>query len=99
MLKNFARGKVLFVFACFVLLAPALFAQETTAGILGTVKDPSGGMIAKATVEISSPALIGTKKMETDSGGGFRFSNLPPGVYAVTVTAPGFRTDKTENID
>ena len=31
---------------------PGAFAQETTAGLLGSVKDSSGASIAKATVEV-----------------------------------------------
>src|ERR1035437_3526582 len=81
-----------------VLLAPAVLGQETTAGLQGMVKDPSGGVIVKAAVEVASPALMGTKKAETDSGGYYRFANLPPGAYTVTVMAPGFRTFKQENI-
>ena len=80
------------------LLAPALFAQETTAGIQGTVRDPSGAVIPRASVEVTSPALIGNKKAETDSGGNYRFLNLPPGEYTVTVSASGFRTTKI-NVD
>ncbi|MBZ5622863.1 MAG: carboxypeptidase-like regulatory domain-containing protein, partial [Acidobacteriia bacterium] len=74
------------------LVLPCAFAQETTAGLQGTVKDSSGGVIGKATVEVTSPALIGIKKLETDSAGYFRFANLPEGTYAVTVTVTGFRT-------
>jgi hypothetical protein len=73
-------GLLVFALALIVLLImPTMFAQETTAGIQGTVKDPTGGVIVKASAEVTSPALIGIKKMETDSGGGFRFVNLPPG--------------------
>ncbi|MDE3164459.1 MAG: TonB-dependent receptor, partial [Acidobacteriota bacterium] len=78
-----------------LLLLPAAFAQETTGGIQGTVKDPSGAVIPKASVEVTSPALIGVKKLETDAAGYFRFTNLPPGAYTVTVTASGFRTAKS----
>ena len=75
------------------LTAPALFGQETTAGIQGSVKDTSGAVIPQAKVEVSSPALIGVKQMDTEQGA-FRFVNLPPGVYTLTVTATGFRTAK-----
>ena len=80
---------------CFSFLA---YAQETTAGIQGTVKDPSGASIAGATVEVSSPALLGTKKAQTDGTGGFRFEALPAGEYALSVTAAGFRTSKQTGI-
>ncbi len=78
-------------------IVPGVFAQETTAGLQGSVKDSSGAMIPKASVEVSSPALIGIKSMETDQGY-FRFANLPPGVYTLTVSAAGFRTVKQQNI-
>src|SRR5690242_21842187 len=51
------------------LLLPCAFAQETTAGLQGTVKDPTGAVVAKAMVEVTSPALIGVKKLETDASG------------------------------
>ena len=38
-----------------LLILPCLFAQETTAGLQGTVKDPSGAGIAKASVEVTQP--------------------------------------------
>ncbi len=81
------------------LVVNAAFAQETTAGLQGTVKDPTGAVIAKATVEVSSPTLIGVKKMETDPSGNYRFANLPPGTYTLVVTAPNFRSYKQENIE
>src|SRR5258708_34420488 len=79
------------------LAVPAMIAEATTAGIQGTVKDPSGAILNKATVEVSSPALIGTKRSDTDQGY-YRFVNLPPGTYTLTVTSPGFRTYKQDNI-
>ncbi len=73
-------------------------AQETTADLQGYVKDQSGGTIPKATVEITSPALIGSKKKQTDEAGYFRFHYLPPGEYTLTVSAPNFRTYKQTGI-
>jgi hypothetical protein len=77
-----------------LLLVAAGFAQETTAGLQGTIKDPQGLVVPKATVEVSGPALIGTKKTETDAYGYYRFANLPPGEYTMTVTAANFSTLK-----
>ncbi|MCU1259564.1 MAG: TonB-dependent receptor, plug [Bryobacterales bacterium] len=97
--KSSLRGLLPLTFGLIALLAPCAFAQETTAGIQGTVKDPSGGVVANATVEVSSPALIGTKTAHSDSGGAYRFAALPPGVYEMTTTAPGFRTSREKGID
>jgi hypothetical protein len=80
------------------LVVPAVLAQETTAGLQGTVKDPSGAVVSGATVGVTSAALIGTKTVTTDAGGYFRFANLPPGSYTVTVTAPNFRSSKQDGV-
>jgi len=81
------------------LLLPAAFAQETTAGLQGTVKDQSGAVVPNATVEVSGPALIGNQKSVTDSAGIFYFSKLPVGTYTLTVTAGGFSTYKRPSIE
>ncbi len=82
-----------------LLLLPSAFAQETTAGFHGTIKDPSGAVITNANVEISSPAMIGTRATVTGATGQYRFAALPPGEYTMTVTATGFRTYKQTAIN
>jgi len=69
-------------------------AQETTAGLQGTVKDPSGAVVPGATVAVTANSLVGTKSVDTDSGGYYRFANLPPDNYTISVTAKGFSTAK-----
>src|SRR5262245_16635254 len=68
----------------------SVLAQESTGGIQGVVKDPQGALIPGATVEVTSPALIGKKTAMTDSAGAYRFDLLPPGVYSISVQATGF---------
>jgi outer membrane receptor protein involved in Fe transport len=82
-----------------LLLAPCALAQETTAGVQGSVKDPSGASVPGASVEVSGPALLGTRKVQTDSAGEYRIAALPPGTYNMTVTASGFRSYKQGGID
>jgi hypothetical protein len=74
------------------------YAQETTAGLQGTVKDGTGAVIPNATVTISSPTLVGDKTVVTDKQGNYRFANLPPGPYVVNVTAKGFTSLKREGL-
>ena len=74
-------------------------AQEVTGGIQGTVKDPQGAVIPGAMVEVSSPALIGKKTATTDSGGFFHIEQLPPGVYSISVNAPGFAPQTQGNLE
>src|SRR3974377_2306084 len=92
------RGLVPAVLFFFVLLAFAsnALAQETTGGVQGTVKDPSGAVVPGAKVVITAPDLVGLKEATTDSAGYYRFTNLPPSRYTIAVTASGFATNKHE---
>jgi len=81
-----------------LLLVANMFAQETTGGLQGTVKDPSGAVVSKAQVVLTGTTLIGAKSLETDNSGYYRFVNLPPGVYTVTVKASTFSELKREGI-
>src|SRR6267378_1774454 len=73
-------------------------AQETTGGLQGTVKDPTGAVVPGAKVVVTGSALAGSKELVTDGSGYYRFANLPPGSYTITVTAKGFRTLKREGL-
>ncbi len=88
------------LFTVITLLAASavLFAQETTGGLQGTVKDPSGALVSGAHVQVTAPSLEGAKTQDTDSKGYYRFANLPPGMYSITVSAPNFRTVKRDGL-
>jgi hypothetical protein len=79
--------------------ATSLFAQETTAGWQETVKGPSGAVVPNAQVVVTGTTLVGDKQMKTDSNGYYRFANLPPGNYTITVKAEGFKTLKKESTE
>jgi hypothetical protein len=81
-----------------LVLVANVFAQETTGGLQGTVKDTSGAVVAKASVVLTGTSLGGAKSLETDSSGYYRFANLPPGTYTVTIKASGFSELKREGI-
>jgi hypothetical protein len=71
---------------------PCLFAQsEGNAGsISGTVTDPTGAVIAGATVTIQNPVSQYQRTVVTDSVGHFRFPNVPFNPYHMTVEMKGF---------
>jgi hypothetical protein len=62
----------------------------TSSGISGTVLDPSGAVVANATVEIHNAVSGFDRTTTTDSSGRFSFPNVPFNPYHMTVTAPGF---------
>jgi hypothetical protein len=81
-----------------LLFIGSAFAQETTGALQGTVKDPSGAVVPGAQVVATSSTLVGNKTANTDASGYYRFANLPPGSYVLTVTAKGFRTSKRDGL-
>src|SRR5580704_1728353 len=94
-LMVFAAGAL--AFAPVVLQTPA-YCQETTSGLQGTIKDPSGAVVPKAKLVLTSTSLMGSKELVTDSSGYYRFANLPPGTYSLQVVAQGFKTEKRDGI-
>ncbi len=78
--------------------ATLMVAQETTGGLQGTVKDASGAVVPNASITLTGSTLIGEKTQTSDSSGYYRFANLPPGNYAMTVAAKGFTTLKRSDI-
>ncbi len=74
------------------------YCQETTGGLQGSVKDPSGAVVPRATVTVTTPTLVGSKVTTTDAAGYYHFANLPPGTYSIKVQAQGFDTLKRDGL-
>jgi hypothetical protein len=74
---------------------PGLWAQASTGNIYGTVADASGAPIPGATVAISGTNM-GGRTTQTGANGEFRFLNLDPGTYKLTVSMSGFATVNRE---
>ena len=81
------RYRTLWIVLCVLtLIAPALLAQTPTTGLLtGTVKDPSGAVVASAKLTLTS-ASGEERAGSTGSDGSYRFPMLPPGDYTLAVT-------------
>ena len=76
-----------------LMLAPVSWAQTLTAGITGTVRDESQGVLPGVTVEATSPALIEkVRSTISDGDGRYIFVDLVPGTYTITFTLTGFKT-------
>src|SRR5271165_2465995 len=83
----------LLVALLFVLAAP-LRADTIT----GTIKDPSGAVIAAARIEITGGTLSQPLVLTSDSSGKFAAPNLQPGKYSIRVSKDGF-DDLTTTVD
>ncbi len=72
--------------------------QSGATGISGTVVDAAGGVVAQATVAVTSESTNLIKKDTTDQQGHFSVTGLIPGPYVVDVSATGFATESRKGV-
>src|SRR5437667_2465351 len=81
-----------------LLAASPLLGQIYTGFISGTVVDPSGASAARTAVTLTLARTGAKLQQVTDEAGRFTFTGLEPGVYALAVSAPGFKTYERTDI-
>jgi len=93
-LKKFCLVAVCFVFLAGLQLG---FAQNPSGGVRGQVIDPSGAVVANATVVLipASGALV----TATANGQGVFEVKAPPGKYTMDVTAAGFALYENTDVE
>lgn len=87
---NTRRVKAILVLSVCLLISGALFAQSDLGTVSGFVKDPSGGTIAGAKVKIQNKSGV-ERQATTNESGYYTITNVPPGLYTVSVEAAGFQ--------
>jgi hypothetical protein len=74
-----------------VVLSVKLFAQDASTGaVRGSVSDISGAAIAQAAVTLTNSVTGISRAAVTNSSGTFAFDLLPPGEYAIAISATTF---------
>src|SRR5579884_508852 len=76
-----------------------LAAQIVSGTILGRAMDESGAAVPKATITLTDPATGLERSAVSDDTGNFAFPQLPPGTYALSATAAGFKTYRVSGIN
>ena len=88
----FFSSRKAFAFLAAVLLSSSVLHAEVTAGIQGTVTDPSGAIVPNATVTLKNPDTGLDRHIQTDTSGTYQFLSVPVGdKYVLEVEAQGFR--------
>ena len=89
-MRHLAHFLALAVFAA--VAAPDASAQVLKGQILGTITDPTGGVIPGASVILTETNTSVAREGETNESGLYVFPNLDPGTYQVEVSLDGFNT-------
>lgn len=74
------------------LFALSALAQSNTGNLVGSVVDPSGSVVAGASIVVTDEATGKTRTVQGSGEGTFTVPQLEVGTYTVKVTAPGFKT-------
>jgi len=92
--KFLYRGGIAFLLIFLVSGSSWLNAQlaVTTATLNGTVADPTGAIVPHATVKLSSTQNGIARSVDSDAGGRYTFTQLPPATYTLAIQASGFES-------
>lgn len=94
---TFRNGYATVVMTLWAVLA--LQAQNPTASLVGTVKDPSGATIAGARIDVRNADTNEAREVTSDPKGEFAVTNLVPGRYNVGVSKEGFQSARQAGIE
>ena len=87
--------KYLILFFC---ITAATLNGQTTTSLTGTVSDPSGAVVAGATVTLISGQTVIYREIATDRSGSYTFSQVAPATYLLEVREQGFKTYVAKNV-
>jgi hypothetical protein len=77
--------------AYLLLIGFGAYAQSDRGTITGTVTDPSGAMIANASIEAKNMQTGVAYRAASSETGNYTLAQLPAGVYQLTATSSGFK--------
>jgi hypothetical protein len=89
--------KVMLV-ALLVAIALPGWGQSDRGGVSGKITDSSGAVLPNATVTLTGVATGVAQTATTNNSGDYTFQLLNPGAYNLTVSSPGFKTEKRSNV-
>src|SRR5438128_2421285 len=76
-----------------------VFAQGSTAAILGVVRDTSGALVPGVTITVRQTDSGLTRTIVSSENGGYNLPLLPVGPYEITTNMPGFKQDVRRGIN
>src|SRR6266567_7170154 len=93
-------GRFVTAISVFIALETCLvFAQTSTATIVGVVRDTSGALIPGASITVKHTETGLTRTAITSETGDYNVPLLPVGAYELTTAMPGFKQDVRRGIN
>ena len=89
---------VLLLAGLFLSTSSRIEAQVNTVNLSGTVFDPQQLIVKDAKITLRNTANGAEREATSDSNGRYEIIGIPPGIYSLTVQAPGFAAMKDESL-
>ena len=89
-MKHMWRWGRIFAAVVLALMLPVLASAQNDGRFTGAVLDPSGAVVAGATVTIKNERTGAVKTVTTDAQGRYAVTGLPPSTYTIAVKAGSF---------
>jgi len=99
--KSFSRNVIVAISALLIALFTPnlLIAQLDTGGVTGTVKDPTGAVMAGAKITLTNSATGVAASTVSTSTGTYVFDGVRPGTYTIQGEAAGFQAYVAKGIE
>ncbi len=97
--QNYAKLIILLFSAVILLLLPSPAHAQATGQVAGVISDPSDRVVPAAAVELTSASTGQIRSLISGPDGSFTFTLVSPGIYQVRVTAKGFTTNLTKDVE
>src|SRR5579862_1661943 len=76
---------------------PAWAQSASSGSVAGAITDPSGAVVAGATVTLTDPATNVSRTATTNASGRYFFADVTPASYDISVAKSGFSTVKSDD--
>ena len=98
-LRSVKRTRIVMMLALFLAVGISAFAQVEKGRFVGRIADPQGAVVPNASVKATNIGTNITQSAETNSTGEFVITPVSAGQYKLTVSASGFKTMTTSDIE
>lgn len=79
-------------------LLPPVSAQVTSGSVTGSVVDGTNAAVVGTAVKLTNTETSVARNTTSDNAGNFQFPLVPPGIYVLEATSPGFRMFRRDGI-
>lgn len=90
--------RVIQAFCAALVVSGGLAAQTVSSSVVGTVMDPANAVVPGATVTLTDKDTGNARIAATDASGTFRFIDVFPSAYTLSVKAAGFKNFMEANL-